>query len=951
MKGEYKMVPFLGINTEPLNDQSQDGLCSKIINLKPKGVDEQPYWVPFEIVKNLSNGTLDFNYSHGIESIAGAFWQIRNFVGDFQDSESTSLKRLVILCDKPERKAIDIVDPIDWSIAKSYTLEDGSYTMTFTRINEISVINLVRNGEPYKIYYLIDDLIVEQGWPEMPRISYKSTTATYTEDEVLAGQNGGIPRKDSKQYFMVRWSFRLFDNSYVKHSRTEIIEVPTGLGTNSIIPEFTMEGYDSSLPNRLFWESFISGVSVFCTQPKATEKEALDDFLFYEVGFFPFIDKKPMDEWDTPTNPNIIRITSNFIVWITQQTLGIDNFTHHRFSANVVDSYNNRVLLGGVSTDFAKPCFSSPQGVIDYVDGEAYTSYFTFDSGSLDIDVDYYLNDGTPTDSMSAEYENQFTVTEAFFDPLSGREFKEVSIKEIAFVPTPGQTPDGRLLPTHQYLPEISAGKLKLRTVVNESTFNGVFVDPFMVVEIKIGDIGGEVDQILLVTVTPSGVNASPYFDFGTKIQTVFPENFNVFHEVTIKTQSGTFKRVCAEDVLTGQRLLFPNIIHYPDRRAISYRVIAKNGDNYELVFDKKLTQHPNLNLSYVRLFPQEMQYFIGGVVTSTTAPDQSVNLVNQWDKNRAQASISGQPLIFEASASYRVGNRERDSIQAFGVNTIDISQGQFGQYPLYVFSDKSVWALEQAGDPNIAFGRIVPIDTFNGLNNPYAICNAENIVIAVDKNYIYSLSGLNIQRIDRPISNDPEYASFLTGVRVAYHKERDYEEIVFSNPSFGYSWLYNMRYRVWYKWDNSFRLFFQDQPVIYGIDRDNRVLDFSEKDTNQSVQWELETRKMNLGSRFLSKRLHNSQVRAVLKQPDNPQCIYDELFIEVDFEKDDNGPFVGIEYDRREVVSKDLWLKTKYGSFQSLVLKMSGKHQNNGSYIHLLELNYENRYTNRVRR
>jgi hypothetical protein len=947
-QGQYKLVPFLGVNTRPLDDQSPDGLCANIINLKPKGEENQPYWVPFEVLKTLRTGTTAFTYTHGIANIAGAFWQIRNFIGEFKDSESVSLRRLVVLCDKTDRHAIDIIDPTGWVIAKSYTLEAGTYSMTFTRVNEISVINLVRNGLPYKIIYLIDDLFVEQGWPETPSITYKSATASYTEEQVTAGQNGGIPRKATKQYFMIRWAFRLFDNGFVKHSRVQLIEVPTGEPTNSIIPEFTMAGYTTPPANLNFWQAFISGVSLFATQPRATEREALDDSIYNEVGFFPFLDRKPMEQWDTPTNPNVIQASANYLTWATQQVLTVDNFTHHRFSANVVDSYNNRVLLGGVSTDFSKPVFSKSDGVIDYQDGEAYTSYFTIDTGSFVTEVDYYLNDGTEATSETAEYENQFKTTEAFFTPLVGREFKSVELKEIAFVPTPGQTPDGILTPIHTYEPQINAGELHLLIQTRESTFNSVFVDPFMVVEIKIGDIGSPADEILLVTVTPSGLNASPYFTFAIQEQTTILADFNVFHEVTIKTQNGTFKRVWQDVTATGQRLLFPNIIHYPDRRAINYRVVAQNGANFELVMNKKLVQHPVLNYAYVRLFPQEMQYFIGGIVTATTSPDQTVNAVNQWDKNRGIASVTDQPLVFELSTSFNVGSRERDSIQAFGINTIDISEGQFGQYPLYVFSDKSIWALEQSGDPTIAFGRISPIDTFNGVTSPYAICNAGSTIVASDLNFIYSLAGQRPERIDRPINNDPDYSAFLNGIRIAYHKESSYEEIVFSNPAFNYSWVYNVGSGFWYKWSTSFRLFFENQPILYGIDAQNNVLDFSLKDPEVSVSWQIETRKMNLGNRFVLKKLRNSQIRALLKQTAGN---YEELTVQALFEKDDDGQFVGCDYTREEEVSKDLWLNTKYGSFQSMVVKLSGKHKNEGSHIQLLELNYEERYTNRVRR
>jgi hypothetical protein len=948
-QGEYKLVPFLGINTEPLDDQSPDGLCSKIFNLKPKGVESNPFWVPFEVIKSLTNGTDPFTYEHGIENISGAFWQIRNYVGEFKDSESESLKRLIVLCDKEDRHAIDIIDPVDWGIVKSYTFEEGEYSFSFARIGEITAINVIRNEIPYKLYYLKDDLLIENGWPEMPEISAKLVNDSFTEEEELAGATAGIKRLDEqKQYFMVCWAFRLFDGTYIKHSNFTLFEVTEAsiFESTYAIPEFTNEGYTDGLENSDLWESLISGVSLFCTLPHQTKKKALDDGLFYEVGYMPFLDRLPESQWETSENPNIFQVNTPYSTWPTFLGLNIDNFSHHRFCANVADSYNSILLLGGSAVDFTLPK-NKLEAEIEFDEGGSYTDYFTENSTDSTINSQYFTNSGVETTISEYDYENRTVEIVSNYSPLSGREFKDVVILETSEVADVESLPDGSIAPIHEYNANFISGNLQFNVTTIESTYNNSMsiVDPYMKIRLEIGPVGEPADEFLEIEATWNGTS----FLFNVNVQVGIPSEFQTIHIVTIKTEDGTYQRISEYPINTATLINLPLKIWYPDRRAVNYRILFNNGTEYELILDKKLIQHPVSNYSYAFLLNSELTYTLGeGDIVETV--DESVNKIHQWVKNRIQASETNMPFLFLSKASYRIGSRERDSIQGFGVNTIDISQGQFGQYPLYVFSDKSVYALEQTGDPTIVFGRIVPINTFNGLNNREAICNAENIIIAADKNYIYSLVGLNAERIDRPISGDTEYDQFLNGIRLAYHKERDYEEIIFSNPSFEYSWVYNMRYKFWYQWGKSFRLFFQDQPILYGIDTDDSVLDFSRKETNESVEWELQTRKVNLGSRYISKRLLNSQIRAEFVQPET-DGIYDELSVDVDFQQSNGSNYLGCSYHRHEKISKDLWIKTKYGSFQTMEVTLAGKHQNNGTYIHQLELNYENRYTNRVRR
>jgi hypothetical protein len=159
-------------------------------------------------------------------------------------------------------------------------------------------------------------------------------------------------------------------------------------------------------------------------------------------------------------------------------------------------------------------------------------------------------------------------------------------------------------------------------------------------------------------------------------------------------------------------------------------------------------------------------------------------------------------------------------------------------------------------------------VSNFNGINNPYAITNANTLIIACDNKYIYALAGLESKRIDEAIANDPDYKEYLKQIRIGYHRAADYEEVIFSNPFYDYSLCYNLKYQVWYKATEKFKFFFYDYPNLMGLTTDNVMKDFENKDEESPVAWQLTTRVIQYQEPYVYKRLFPSYVRMDVKQP-----------------------------------------------------------------------------------
>ncbi len=954
------------MNNQLLDDQSVDGLCDSIINLKPKGSLEQPYWAPFEKINSLKNASnVNFTYPFGISSITDAFWQVRNYIGEYAESPTGSLKRLLVLCQNNSRKCIDIIEPTTWTVVKTQALpQTGTYTWSCTRLDEVTIISISRDKKPYLLYYLIDDAFIPQGWPDIAKITFSTVSEVIPAPEVAAGNTKGVMKEGTDQWFMATWAFRLYEGTFVKHNAPILVKVDAGATNESVQPRFVLDGYSAAetlLIDQPFWRSLISGISVFCTIPRNDEQDALDDGAFFEVGRWSWIDKLPTAEWPTATDPNILLIEKKSDAWPTGRNLNIDNFTHHKYSARAIDTFNKRLLLGGSSVDFALPKIPT-NAIQGTVPGGVYTDYLTYDSGLATFTDVFYDADGNVVgspDDPNYAYEINSREYDGSFSPKAGREFKTVTIQATSPATGSNNPPGGgSSLPNATFSAAIVAGKLVFGIDTAETNFGtgGMFPasSPWIDLRVTIGPVGSPANETIFFRISPAG-NSAPFFNFSNV--SLLADNTvtgpKIYHIVTIKTEAGTYKRILTGDIAAIETTVtLPELIWYPDRRAIKYELVVQNGATFELALSKNLIAHPESNYAYVYLSNLEATYTIGDSTVLVTQPDLALNQIQQYIPNRIQSSQSGTPFLFEIT-TYRVGNRENDTVLGFGINLNPTSEGQAGQYPVYAFTDKSVWALEQTGDPEIAFGRISPVSNFNGINNPYAITNAQNLIIATDNKYIYALAGLESTRIDEEIANDPDYEDYLKQVRIGYHRAKDYEEVIFSNPFYTYSLCYNLKYKVWYKATERFKFFFYDYPELHGLTVDNVMKDFSDKDELSPVQWELVTRVIQLKQPYVYKRLYPSYLRLKLFQPirENASDYY-PLRVRLFGYRD--APNVVYSLYDQSIKSEGLLdhrIYNQYGSMYAYRLLLSGNNRHKNGEIQGLDAFIEYRYAETRRR
>lgn len=232
--------------------------------------------------------------------------------------------------------------------------------------------------------------------------------------------------------------------------------------------------------------------------------------------------------------------------------------------------------------------------------------------------------------------------------------------------------------------------------------------------------------------------------------------------------------------------------ISYPDSRAKEMEVIvclgklAADSEWYRTTF--KLKAHNTLNLAYSigpALGVSAVGTGVGGnsvmkwtkneipssiiedisddgtfVINSAYAKNDRLNI----KKNTLKVSAVDNPFFYPAVQTYTF---EGDMI-GVASNTEAVSSGQFGQYPLYVFTDKGIWTMAVDTSGKGAYTSAAPMsrEVCSG-----AICPISGGVVFTTDKAVMIISGAGITDISAALDGE--------AMRMAKYSKKLYEQII----------------------------------------------------------------------------------------------------------------------------------------------------------------------------
>lgn len=285
--------------------------------------------------------------------------------------------------------------------------------------------------------------------------------------------------------------------------------------------------------------------------------------------------------------------------------------------------------------------------------------------------------------------------------------------------------------------------------------------------------------------------------------------------------------------------------VYYPNVNA--YKMIITNVSTASYEIDLK--PHDFLNGACALL---DYELLRSGNASHNPSVDES-NIVDM--PNKVYTSEVNNPFFFPATGINTVG-----SGKVIGISTAAkaLSQGQFGQFPLYAFSTEGVWALEVSS--NGTYSAKQPI-TRDVCINEKSITQLDNAVLFATDRGIMMLSGSDSTCISDEVNDEvpfslshlPQIESLLSGMGYAVAAVSDsfktylldcrmiydyvHQRIIVYNPDAGYTYtyVYSMKSKKWSTMVANIIDSIPSYPQAYAVtkgaqDEPNNLVDYCEE-------------------------------------------------------------------------------------------------------------------------
>lgn len=351
----------------------------------------------------------------------------------------------------------------------------------------------------------------------------------------------------------------------------------------------------------------------------------------------------------------------------------------------------------------------------------------------------------------------------------------------------------------------------------------------------------------------------SPLYYTYTK-DNVAVRDSNAVMYVYLRDNGGEYIVKSQSSILRG--ILSP-YISYPDSRA--YKIVVLSSEDG--LYSKRtflLKEHSFANESY----------YFDGYNTEDMDVDSATYLItkDEYDKFIATTQVNNtidrrdvvkvselhNPMVFENAKTYTVGN---GAVVAMAVATRAMSQGQFGQYPLYVFTSEGIYAMLSGGG-DVLYSNVAPVN-HHVVENPRTVCSLDDAVVFGTRQGLFVMSGGDTVKISTSLDDHGivrngrgietivaaktgETLTEMTTMRrliaegmVSY----DYinEEVLLykpknpDDPDDSGSWLcyaFSLRNKMWQSYNRKIDYAVNNYPELLLVDINSRVLRTSDEDS-----------------------------------------------------------------------------------------------------------------------
>lgn len=215
-------------------------------------------------------------------------------------------------------------------------------------------------------------------------------------------------------------------------------------------------------------------------------------------------------------------------------------------------------------------------------------------------------------------------------------------------------------------------------------------------------------------------------------------------YETTIKGEGGN-------DITIQKKRSHGCYMFYPNANA--YKIVIYNGG--KAVYMADLTPHEFLNGAYCLLdydMVRENNYSSVPIPPETIIPEGTIAFPFPMP-NKLYTSEVNNPFYFPLSGINTVGTGRIIGISSAAKA---LSEGQFGQFPLYAFTTEGVWAMEVAADGTYSARQPISRDVCTGRES---ITQMDSSVLFATERGIMQISGSAVSCITDSIDADKPFS------------------------------------------------------------------------------------------------------------------------------------------------------------------------------------------------
>ena len=338
---------------------------------------------------------------------------------------------------------------------------------------------------------------------------------------------------------------------------------------------------------------------------------------------------------------------------------------------------------------------------------------------------------------------------------------------------------------------------------------------------------------------------------------------YEVSFEVTIEEDGKYFRKMCGE--LTKSSEIIPYFF-YPNPNAKYLCIYIQASDKSKFAkAEIPLKKHPMLYGAYAT--DLNLYDFIDWKYNQTNLPTVGYNGMTESKSVLATSEVDN-PFVFKAANISTVGD---GVVQAMRSAAKPLSQGQYGQYPLYVFTSSGIFAMPVRDDGTYGVPAFVTsdvptdIDAISAVDDSVfyptdhgvkALTGSQSIVVSEALNALGELDVANLPHFDTLLANVTS-ETYKGGVRYRTHLEtcksifdsRNNRVIFFSENDWVFHLVYNLKSKRWGTCPRMLkRALNTEQP--YGISLDEKVIDISKIEDSPEAQRNsfIVTRPMKIG-------------------------------------------------------------------------------------------------------